>query len=75
MGKDLKIKHIVSSAPYKVWENFLHKKALHGGRKFLGQTFWGMFNMGTNDEIVQGGKLMVKRFQTSSQVSFSSHSP
>ena len=75
MGKDLKIKHIVFSAPYKVWENFLHKKALHGGRNFLGQTFWGMFNMGTNEEIMQGGELMVKRFQRSSQISFSSYSP
>ena len=29
---------------------------------------WGMFYMGTNDQIMQGGMLMVKRFQRSSQV-------
>ena len=47
-----------------------HKKALHGRKNFLGQISWGMFYMGTNDQIMQGGKLMVKRFQRSSQVSF-----
>ena len=30
--------------------------------------FWGIFYMGTNDQIVQGGRLIVKMFQRSSQV-------
>ena len=75
MGKDLKIKHSTSSPPYKVWGNFFQKKALHEGTNFFGQIFWGMFYMGTNAQIIQGEKLMVKRFQRSSQVSFSSHWP
>ena len=29
-----------------------------------------MFYMGTNDQIMQRGKLVLKRFQRSSQVSF-----
>ena len=73
MEKDLKIKHSASSLPYKVWGKFFHKKDFHGGTNFFGQMFWGMFYMGTNDQIKQGRKLMVKRIQMSSQVSFSSH--
>ena len=43
----------------KLWANFLA---------------WGLIvYMGTNDQITQGGKLMVKRFQRSSQDNFSSH--
>ena len=66
----MKIKHSASSSPYKVWWNFFRKKALHGGRNLSGQIYGGMFYMGTNDQIMQGRKLMVKRFQSSSQVSF-----
>ena len=55
MGKDLKIKGSVSSPPYEVWGNFFLKKALHGGTKLLGQILEGMFYMGTNDQIMQGG--------------------
>ena len=73
MGNDLKINHSVSSRPYKVWGNVFDIKALHGGKNFFEEIFLGMFYMGTNDQIMQGGKLMVKRFQRSSQVSFSSH--
>ena len=73
MGKVLKIKHSVSSPPYKLQGNFFLKKALHGGPNFFGQIFWGMLYMGISDQIMQGGKLMVKRFQRSSQVSVSSH--
>ena len=29
----------------------------------FGQIFWGMFYMGTNDQIMQVGKLMVKSFK------------
>ena len=36
----------------------------------LGVNYGGMFYTGTNDQIMQAGKLMVKRFQRSSQVSF-----
>ena len=60
----------VSPAPYKVCGNFFHKKILHGGTNFFGQIFRGMFFMWTNDQIRQRGKLMVKWFQKSSQVSF-----
>ena len=73
MGKDLKINHSVSSPPYKVWGNFFHIKALHGVTKLFGQIFGGMLYMGTNYQIMEAEKLMVKRFQKSSQVSFSSH--
>ena len=69
MGKDMKIKHSVSSRPAKYGECF-RKKALLGRIHFLGQIYGRMFYMGTNDQIMQGGKLMVKRFQRSSQVSF-----
>ena len=62
IGIDLKIKHSVSSPPCKVWGNFFHKKALHGGANFFGQFFFEMFYMGTNDQIMQGRKLMIKRF-------------
>ena len=55
MGKDLDIKQSVSSAPYKVWGNFFHKKGLHGGTNFFEQIFEAMFNMGTNDKIMGGG--------------------
>ena len=69
MGKDMKIKHSVSSPPAKYGECF-RKKALLGRIHFLGQIYGRMFYMGTNDQIMQGGKLMVKRYQRSSQVSF-----
>ena len=59
MGKDLKIKHSVSSPHYKVRGNVSHKKVLHGGINVFGQTFLGMFYMGTNDQIMQGENLMV----------------
>ena len=50
--------------------NFFRKKALHGGTNFFGQIYGGTFYMGTNDQIMQGEKLMVKRFQRLGQVSF-----
>ena len=78
MGKDMKIKHsgIKPSLPlYKVWGNVFRKKALDGVTNVFGQIYGGMFYMGTNDQIMQGGKLFVKVFQRSSQVSFSSHCP
>ena len=58
-------------SPYKVQGNLFQKKVLHEGTNFFWQIFGEMFYMGTNDQIMQGGKLMVKRFQMSSQVSFS----
>ena len=39
------------------------------GEKLLWVKFLDMFYMGTNDQIMQGGKLMVKRFQRPSQKS------
>ena len=75
MGKDLKIKHSVSSPPFKIWENFFHRKALHEGANFFGQIFQGMLYKGTDDQIMQRGKLMVQKFIRLSQDSFSSHWP
>ena len=49
---------------------FFPKKALHGGTNIFEQIYGGMFYMGTNDQSMQGEKLVVKRFQRSSQVSF-----
>ena len=72
MGRDLKIKHSVSSPPTKYEGTFFIKK-LYMGTNLFGHNFWRMFYMGTGDKIMQGGKLMIKRFQRSSQVSFSSH--
>ena len=80
MAKDLGIQHSVSSSSKKIWANFFHKKALHGETIYPGNFFffffwggggWGVY-MGTNDQIMQGGKLMVKWFQMSSPVSSSS---
>ena len=55
MGKDMKIKHSVSSPWHKIWENFFHKKGLHEGTNSFGQCYERMFYMGTNDRIMQGG--------------------
>ena len=74
LGKDLKIKHSVSSPPYKTWRIFFWKKALHGGTNFLWQIHGGIFYMGIIDQIMQGQgggvELLVKRFQWSSQATF-----
>ena len=43
-----------------------------GEQAFSGQIYGVMFDMGTNNQITQGGELMViKRFQRSIQNSFS----
>ena len=52
MGKDMKIKHSVSSLSYNVWGNFFRKKALHGGTNVLWQMYGEMFYMGTNGQIM-----------------------
>ena len=62
MGKDMKIKHSVSSSLYRVSGDFFRKNLLHGGKN--------LFTWGLNDQSMQGEKLVVKRFQRSSQVSF-----
>ena len=69
MGKDMKIKQ--SPLPLQSMGNFFRKKALHGGTNVFGQIYGGIFYMETNDQIMQMGKLIVKRFQRPSQVSFS----
>ena len=51
VGKDMKIKHNVSS-PKSMGRLFL-KKALHGGAHSFGQIYGGMFYMETNDQIMQ----------------------
>ena len=55
MGKDLKIKHSVSSLPTNYGETFFIKKLSMGLKNFFGQFFGEMFYMGTNDQIMQGG--------------------
>ena len=55
MGKDVKIKFSVFSPPTKHWGNFSLKKALHRGTNLFGQIYEGMFYMGNNDQILQGG--------------------
>ena len=57
MGINLKVKHKVSSPSYKVWGKFFHKQ-----ENFFGEIFWDMIYMGTNDQIMQGRTLMVRRF-------------
>ena len=72
VGIDLKIKHSVSP----VQSFFI--KTLHGGANFFGQFFREMFYMEINDQIMQGRKLMAKKFykvESTRQVSFSSHWP
>ena len=48
-GKDMKIKHSVSSPPTKYSETFFSKNALHGWKNVLGKIYGGMFYTGTND--------------------------
>ena len=64
MEKDIKIKNSVSSPPYKVWENYFLKKALHGLTNVFRQIYGEMFYMEANDQIMQVEKLMLKRFQS-----------
>ena len=62
---------MVSPLPtYRVWGEFFCKKALHGGTSVFGQIQGEMFYVVTNDQIMQGEKLMVKKFEISSQVGF-----
>ena len=62
MGKGLKIKQCLPS-PTKYGENVFIEKLCMGEETFLGEIFGGMFYMETNDQIMQGGKLMVKSFK------------
>ena len=56
MVKDMKIKHSVSSSPKKIWEEFfLLKKLFLVEQTFLGKFMRGLFYMGSNDQIMQGG--------------------
>ena len=77
MGKDsLKIKHSFCSSTTKYGETFFIKKLCIWGNTFFGGKFFrGIFYIGTIDQIMLGRKLMIKRFQGSIQVSFSSHGP
>ena len=71
MEKDMKIKHSASSPPpIRYGGTFSEKELSMGQKTFFGKIYGGMFFIGTNDQIMQRGKLMVKRFQSSSQVSF-----
>ena len=63
MGRDMKIKHSVSSPICKVWENFFRKKALHRETNGFGQTYWGNILHGEQLPDHAREKLMVKRFQ------------
>ena len=71
MGKDLKINHSFSSL--HLGKLFFAKRLCIGEQRFWSKFMGGgggLFYTGTNDQIMEGGKLMVKRFQRSSQVSF-----
>ena len=72
MGKDLKIKHSVSSPPAKYWGTFFIKKLCMGEQTFLVNLFLGCFTWGLMIRSCKGRKLMVKKFERLSQVSFSS---
>ena len=52
------MKHSVSSPPTKYGGTFFIKKALDARKNYFGQILGGIFYMGTNDQIMQGGKLM-----------------
>ena len=72
MLKDMKIKHSVSSPlPSTKYGGNLLQKIFPCRKKHFGQIYGGMFYMETNDQIMQGRNLMVKRFQRLSQVRFS----
>ena len=66
--------------PTKYGRTFFIKKLCMGKQSILEIFFFflggggggGGVYVGTNDQIIQGGKLMVKRFQMSSPVSSSS---
>ena len=45
------------------------QKSFAWGKKRFWANLWEMFYMGTNDQIMQGGKLMIERFQRPSQFS------
>ena len=52
----MKIKHSVSSPPKEIWEEFfLLKKLFLVEQTFLGKFMGGLFYMGSNDQIMQGG--------------------
>ena len=52
--------------PTKYGGTFFIKKLCIGEQTFFGQIFWGMFYMGTIDQIMQGGGVNGKRFERSS---------
>ena len=54
-GKRYEDKVYTLLSPYKVWENFFRKKALHGGTNFLGQIYGRVFHTVANNQIMQGG--------------------
>ena len=60
----MKIKHSVSSPTTKYGRTSFFFSF------FFWQIYGGMLHMGTNDQIKQGGKMMVIRFQRPIQVSF-----
>ena len=55
LGKDTKIKHGVSSPPYKIWGNLFRMGEQTFLSKFMGGGCftWGL--MITNDQIMEGG--------------------
>ena len=51
----MKIKHSLSSPPAKYGGTFFVKKNSHGGTNFFEQIGGEMFQIVTNDQIMQGG--------------------
>ena len=59
------------SKPYCIaWGKCFCKNVLHGETNVFGKIYGRKFYIRTNDQIMQGRKLMLQRFQRSSQVSF-----
>ena len=52
----MKIKHSVSSSHLQTMGDFFAKKALYEETNFLRQIYGGKFYIGTNNQIMQGGK-------------------
>ena len=64
MEKDLRIKHSVSSVPYKVWEYFFHRKVLHEKTNFFLVGFFGRcFSWGLMIRSCKGGSSWLRSFK------------
>ena len=70
IGKDMKIKHSVSSPPLQSIGELFSQKSFAWGNKHFGANLLGCFTWGIMIRSCKGGRLMVKRFQKLSRVIF-----